>query len=60
MEELAHLGQLGAGPDEALGEVSRVAGGESNTLDARDVVHLVKEVGEGHGASAGACDEDNI
>ena len=34
VEELAELGQLGAGADEALGEVARVGGGKADALDA--------------------------
>ena len=47
MEVLTHLRQLGAGFDQALGEIARVAGGEANPLDALHVVHVVQQIGEG-------------
>ena len=47
VEVLAHLGQLGAGVDQPLGEVAGVAGGEANPLQAFDVMDAVQQVGEG-------------
>ena len=54
VEELAQLGQLGAGPDQPLGEVARVRRREADALDARDVVDVAEQVGEGPGAAAAA------
>ena len=47
VEVLAHLGQLGAGVDQPLGEVAGVAGGEANPLHTLDVMDAVQQVGEG-------------
>ena len=52
VEVFAHLGQVGAGVDQPLGEVAGMARGEADPFDARHVVHLVQQVGEGVLAAA--------
>jgi hypothetical protein len=56
VEELAQLVQLGARPDQALGEVARVAGGKADALDARHVMHMPQQVRERPGPATRACD----
>ena len=52
VEVLAQLGEVGAGVDQAFGEVAGVARGEADAGDPVHVVHRSQQVGEGVGAAA--------
>ena len=52
MKVFAHFGEVSAGINQALGEISRVTRGKAQAFDAFHVMHLVKEIREGVLASA--------
>jgi hypothetical protein len=54
VEELAELGQLGAGLDQPFGEVPRVRRGEADAFDAGNVVDVAQEISKSPSAAAAA------
>ena len=46
MEVFAELGQIGAGINQTPGEVTGMAGGETDPFNSLNVMNVIKQVGE--------------
>ena len=46
MKVLTHRGQLRAGLDQPLRKVARMTGGKPNSLNPRNIVHVVEQIGK--------------
>ena len=60
MEVFAELGQIGAGIDQTLREVTGMAGGETDPFNAVHVVNVMQQIGEGVFASPFGGDAGQI